>query len=85
MTGGMRMKTAGMKCSAFRLRAFKYAYEALIEPFTHCESARILRGQSISHAESLVYPIQYPAKSLLASVEQFNNAATLYLMLCGVS
>ena len=26
MTGGMRMKTAGMKCSAFRLRAFKYAY-----------------------------------------------------------
>ena len=29
--------------------------------------------------------IQYPAKSLLASVEQFNKAAKLYLMLCGVS
>ena len=25
------MKTAGMKCSAFRLRAFKYAYEVGLE------------------------------------------------------
>ena len=29
--------------------------------------------------------IQYPAKGLLASFEQFNKAAKLYLMLCGVS